>query len=112
MSAIEAAEPVATPPVEAAPAPPAQSPLLGMDGLLAIPVQFDVVLASQHLPVAKLMALQPGAELDLAQAAGGEVSLVANGAVFAHGQLFVMDEVTRQLGIRLTRFVAGQGGAA
>jgi flagellar motor switch/type III secretory pathway protein FliN len=89
-----------------------QSPAVSsrFDAFFSIPVDLEIVVASVKMPVAKLMDIQVGTEIDLGHTAGTEVSLVVNGSVIAFGHLFLMDPKTRQVGVKISR-LANAGGA-
>jgi flagellar motor switch/type III secretory pathway protein FliN len=76
-------------------------------GILAIPIDLELVLATVRMPVSRLMDLAPGAEIDLDSLSSGEVKLLANGALFAVGELFLLDSAEKRVGLRIKRLAGG-----
>jgi flagellar motor switch/type III secretory pathway protein FliN len=93
-------------PLESAPLPTAREeaqPATGSSGILAIPIDLELVLATVRMPVSRLMDLVPGSEIDLDSLSSGEVSLNANGTLFAVGELFLLDAAAKRVGLRIKR---------
>jgi flagellar motor switch protein FliN/FliY len=57
-----------------------------------------------HMTVRDLMALTPGAVIDLDRAAGAPVDVLVNGTLIARGEVVVMDE---EFGIRISELMNG-----
>ena len=74
-----------------------------LDAFFSIPVTVELVLASLKMPVAKLMDIHAGAEIDLNHPAGAEVALMVNGSKIAFGHLFLIDPQTKRVGVRISR---------
>lgn len=92
----------------AAMASPEGGTAIGLDSVLQIPVQVQVVLGSTTMPVASLMELSHGAIVPLDGKVGEPVDIVVNGRVVARGELVVMDEDNSRFGISLTEIVSAQ----
>lgn len=82
------------------------------DAFLSIPINVEIVLATTRMPVARLLDIAPGAELDIDAGMSGDVALMANGTVFAHGALFIMDAASQSVGLRITRMARRAGPEA
>ncbi len=67
------------------------SDTLGNAGLLDLEVPVEVWLASEEVPLEKLLDLEPGHTLPLARNPDGPVQLVVNGAIVATGELVVVE---------------------
>jgi flagellar motor switch/type III secretory pathway protein FliN len=80
-----------------------QPPLGGGSAILSIPISLELVLTTVRMPVSRLMDLVPGAEIDLDRMTSGEVQLLANGAPFATGELFLIDPAEKRVGLRIKR---------
>ena len=100
-------------PVEPVPVQPVGLPDLG-DGrplgegrdlrLLAdIRMELSVELGRSRLPLRDLLALAPGAVLELERTAGEPVDVLVNGTVVARGEVVVVDG---DFGVRVTEIVA------
>jgi flagellar motor switch protein FliN/FliY len=64
----------------------------------------EVWLASEEMPLEKLLSLEPGGLLPLARDPDAPVELVANGAVVARGELVVVEG---KFGFRVATIVEG-----
>jgi flagellar motor switch/type III secretory pathway protein FliN len=82
-----------------------------LDAFFSIPVTVELVLASLKMPVAKLMEIHAGSEIDLDHPAGAEVSLLVNGCHIAFGHLFLIDPLTKRVGLRISRLASNNGVA-
>ena len=71
--------------------------------VLDLPVQIMVELGRCRLSIAELLALRPGAVLELNVKAGDPLDLVVNGCLIAQGEVVI---VQGQYGIRLTDIVS------
>ena len=76
----------------------------GLDVVLHIPVAVQVVLGRAKMPIARLMALGPGAVVPLDRKAGEPVEVVVNGRLVARGEVVLLDDGER-FGISLTEIV-------
>ena len=94
--------------LEAAGAPGAGQPADGTDFRLLHDVELEVTaeLGRTRMSVRELLALAPGAVIELDRAAGGPVDLLVNDRVIARGEVVVIDE---SFGIRITEIVTGGG---
>jgi flagellar motor switch protein FliN/FliY len=94
----------AGPAAVSAPAQPA--PAGGTDLGLLHDVELEVTaeLGRTRMSVRELLALAPGAVIELDRAAGGPVDLLVNDRVIARGEVVVIDE---SFGIRITEIVTG-----
>jgi len=76
-------------------------------GLLhEVELEVTAELGHTRMTVRELLALTPGAVIELDGAAGGPVDLLVNGRVIARGEVVVIDE---SFGIRITEIIAGAG---
>ena len=71
--------------------------------VLDLPIQIMVELGRCRLSIAELLALRPGAVLELNVKAGDPLDLVVNGCLIAQGEVVI---VQGQYGIRLTDIVS------
>ena len=62
-------------------------------------------LGRTRMNVRDLLALSPGAVVELDRAAGSPVDLLVNGTLIARGEVVVIDE---EYGVRISEIVAGQ----
>lgn len=97
--------------------PPAAAPDAGAAGAAGAPggadfgllhdVELEVTaeLGRTRMSVRELLALAPGAVIELDRAAGGPVDLLVNDRVIARGEVVVIDE---SFGIRITEIVTGR----
>jgi flagellar motor switch protein FliN/FliY len=108
---VVAAEPAAAP---AAVAPAVAAGLdggAGQDGgagfglLHDVELEVTAELGRTRMSVRELLALAPGAVIELDRAAGGPVDLLVNDRVIARGEVVVIDE---SFGIRITEIVTGR----
>lgn len=113
--ATPAAEAVATPgQVPAAPAvgdfaPPGSAPgtvtplpRRGLEMLHGVDMEVTVELGRTRMTVRDLLALTPGAVLELDRAAGSPADLLVNGRLIARGEVVVVDE---DFGLRVTEII-------
>jgi flagellar motor switch protein FliN len=77
---------------------PAQS----LDLLHDVEMAVSVELGRTRMPVRDLLALAPGAVVQLDRAAGSPVDLLVNGTLIARGEVVVIDE---EFGIRISEIV-------
>lgn len=106
-----APEPTVVAPAEtqlAAPAPaaPAASvtplPRRGLEMLHGVDMEVTVELGRTRMTVRDLLALTPGAVLELDRAAGSPADLLVNGRLIARGEVVVVDE---DFGLRVTEII-------
>jgi flagellar motor switch protein FliN/FliY len=110
-------EPVEMPATSAAPAPmdieplemPATSsasvtplPRRGIEMLHGVDMEVTVELGRTRMTVRDLLALTPGAVLELDRAAGSPADLLVNGRLIARGEVVVVDE---DFGLRVTEII-------
>ncbi|MBO9523557.1 MAG: flagellar motor switch protein FliN [Nocardioidaceae bacterium] len=93
-----------TPP--AATEPPADNvtalPRRGIEMLHGVDMEVTVELGRTRMTVRDLLALTPGAVLELDRAAGSPADLLVNGRLIARGEVVVVDE---DFGLRVTEIV-------
>jgi flagellar motor switch protein FliN/FliY len=84
----------------------AGQPVGGTDFAMLHDVELEVTaeLGRTRMSVRELLALAPGAVIELDRAAGGPVDLLVNDRVIARGEVVVIDE---SFGIRITEIVSG-----
>jgi flagellar motor switch protein FliN/FliY len=63
----------------------------------------EVMLASAAMSVRDCIALRPDMIIPLTKSAGGDMEVIVNGVLVAHGEVVIMDESTA---IRVTELVA------
>ena len=80
------------------------SPLLGrgLEMLHDVDMEVTVELGRTRMTVRDLLALTPGAVLELDRAAGSPADLLVNGRLIARGEVVVVDE---DFGLRVTEIV-------
>jgi len=105
---VVAPTPVAEAPV-VAPTPVAEAPVValphrGIEMLHGVDMEVTVELGRTRMTVRDLLALTPGAVLELDRAAGSPADLLVNGRLIARGEVVVVDE---DFGLRLTEIVDG-----
>jgi flagellar motor switch protein FliN/FliY len=101
-----AAATTATAPAGAAqPAEPATpaAPRNGLDLLHDVEMEVTAELGRTRMSVRELLALTPGAVVELDRAAGGPADLLVNGRLIARGEVVVIDE---NFGIRVTEILS------
>jgi flagellar motor switch protein FliN/FliY len=105
-----APEPAATaaaqPSVPAAPQPSTGTvtplPRRGIEMLHGVDMEVTVELGRTRMTVRDLLALTPGAVLELDRAAGSPADLLVNGRLIARGEVVVVDE---DFGLRVTEII-------
>ena len=65
-----------------------------------------VELGRARMPVRDLLAITPGAVIELDRAAGSPVDVLVNGTLIARGEVVVVDE---EFGIRISEIVGIDG---
>lgn len=88
----------------AAPAPIARPRL---ESVLDVPVRVSAVLGKKRISVAELMALGPGAVIELDRRVGEPIDLYINDTLIARGELVLVDGV---LGVTMTEIVRASEG--
>lgn len=78
---------------------------IGLDSVMRIPVNVQVVLGETTMPVSDLVKLSHGSIVPLDSRVGEPVDVVVNGRTVAHGELVVMDDDNTRFGISLTEVV-------
>ena len=77
-------------------------PTRGIEMLHGVDMEVTVELGRTRMTVRDLLALTPGAVLELDRAAGSPADLLVNGRLIARGEVVVVDE---DFGLRLTEIV-------
>jgi flagellar motor switch protein FliN/FliY len=88
----------------AAPSPLARPRL---ESVLDVPVKVSAVLGKKRMSVAELMALGPGAVIELDRRVGEPIDLYINDTLIARGELVLVDGV---LGVTMTEIVRASEG--
>jgi flagellar motor switch protein FliN/FliY len=83
--------------------PPAVSSRSGLDLLHDVEMEVTAELGRTRMSVRELLALAPGAVVELDRAAGAPTDLLVNGRLIARGEVVVVDE---NFGIRITEIVS------
>ncbi|MBM7516421.1 flagellar motor switch protein FliN [Nocardioides nitrophenolicus] len=96
-AAVEDAEPEPFVPAFTAAAPPR-----GLELLQGVDMEVTVELGRTRMTVRDLLALTPGAVLELDRAAGSPADLLVNGRLVARGEVVVVDE---DFGLRVTEIL-------
>lgn len=98
---VQVASPIAT---AAAPSGASVTPLpqRGIEMLHGVDMEVTVELGRTRMTVRDLLALTPGAVLELDRAAGSPADLLVNGRLIARGEVVVVDE---DFGLRVTEIV-------
>ncbi len=78
------------------------SPSRGIEMLHGVDMELTVELGRARMTVRELLALSPGAVLELDRAAGSPADLMVNGRLIARGEVVVVDE---DFGLRITEIV-------
>ena len=86
-----------------APAEPARVDARRMNLLRDVMMGVSVELGRTRMTVRELLALTPGAIVELDKAAGAPVDLLVNGTLMARGEVVVIDE---EFGVRITEIVS------
>lgn len=84
------------------PAPVTPLPRRGIEMLHGVDMEVTVELGRTRMTVRDLLALTPGAVLELDRAAGSPADLLVNGRLIARGEVVVVDE---DFGLRVTEIV-------
>jgi len=74
----------------------------GIEMLHGVEMEVTVELGRTRMPVRELLALAPGAVLELDRAAGSPADLLVNGRLIARGEVVVVDE---DFGLRVTEII-------
>lgn len=77
-------------------------PVRGLEMLHGVDMEVTVELGRTRMTVRDLLALTPGAVLELDRAAGSPADLLVNGRLIARGEVVVVDE---DFGLRVTEIV-------
>ncbi len=93
--------PAPQPPAEA-PQPAAQSGGPNLEAILHIPLEVSVELGRVEMPLHELARLGRGAVVDMQREASAEVEVLANGVVFARGEVVAVGD---RLGVRITEIL-------
>jgi flagellar motor switch protein FliN/FliY len=95
---------VSTGPTSGADVPASVTPLprRGLEMLHGVDLEITVELGRTRMSVRDLLAMTPGAVLELDRAAGSPADLLVNGRLIARGEVVVIDE---DFGLRVTEIV-------
>jgi flagellar motor switch protein FliN/FliY len=93
-------------PAAEAPKPTAAVRRNGLDLLRNVEMELTVELGRTRMTVRELLALAPGAVVELDRAAGSPADLLVNGRLIARGEIVVVDE---DFAVRITE-ILGQDG--
>ena len=97
-----AAQPPQGPSTDAPTATVTPLPIRGLEMLHGVDMEVTVELGRTRMTVRDLLALTPGAVLELDRAAGSPADLLVNGRLIARGEVVVVDE---DFGLRVTEIV-------
>lgn len=89
----------ASPPAEAA------AGFDGLDVVMSIPVEIEIVLGTTQMPLSRLMKLTRGAIIPLDRKVGEPVDIVVNNRIVARGEVVILDESQSRFGVSLTSVV-------
>lgn len=81
----------------------------GIEMLHGVEMEVTVELGRTRMPVRDLLALSPGAVLELDRAAGSPADLLVNGRLIARGEVVVVDE---DFGLRVTEIISDESAAS
>lgn len=81
----------------------------GIEMLHGVEMEVTVELGRTRMPVRDLLALAPGAVLELDRAAGSPADLLVNGRLIARGEVVVVDE---DFGLRVTEIIVDESAAS
>lgn len=81
----------------------------GIEMLHGVEMEVTVELGRTRMPVRELLALSPGAVLELDRAAGSPADLLVNGRLIARGEVVVVDE---DFGLRVTEIISDESAAS
>ncbi len=81
-----------------------------LHALLNVPLRLTVELGRAELPLAEVLALQPGSVVELDRFPGEPLDLYANGRLIARGEIIVLNDI---FGFRITElpFSVAEGEA-
>jgi len=86
------------------PAPAAQAPSnAGIEIILDVPLDVEVLLGSAHKRLDEIRALVPGASVELDKLVEEPVDITVNGTLIAQGEVVVVNE---NFGVRITNILA------
>ncbi len=75
---------------------------VNLEAILHVPLEISVELGRVEMPLHAIARLGKGMVLELNKEAGAEVDILANGQVFARGEVVATGE---KLGVRITEIV-------
>jgi flagellar motor switch protein FliN len=78
---------------------------LNLAAILDIPLRLTVELGRAELPLGEVLALAPGAVVELDRFPGEPLDLYANGRLIARGEIIVLNDI---FGFRVTEVLTGQ----
>ncbi|MEQ8824476.1 MAG: flagellar motor switch protein FliN [Filomicrobium sp.] len=77
----------------------------GLDVVMSIPVEIEIVLGTTQMPLSRLMKLTRGAIIPLDRKVGEPVDIVVNNRIVARGEVVILDESQSRFGVSLTSVV-------
>ena len=80
--------------------PPAD---LNLDMIFNVPVKLTIEIGQTSISIGELLALTPGAVIELDRSVGEPLDILVNGSLIAHGEIVVLQE---RFGIRFTDLVS------
>lgn len=83
----------------------AEAPTSHLESILRIPVVVQVFIGSTSMPIADLMALEPGAVVALNHDISDPVDVVVNGRTIARGELVALDDDPSKIGVKLIEII-------
>ena len=87
------------------PSPPAEAQNRRLDMLLDVPLDVSVELGRCRMTIQDLLALAPGAVIELDQVAGEPLDILINDRLVARGEAVVVND---KFGVRITDIVSPQ----
>lgn len=79
----------------------------GLERLGEVSMVVTVELGRRSMSMREVLALRPGAVVELDRPAGSAVDLLVNGTLFARGEVVVVDD---ELGLRISEIVGPESG--
>jgi flagellar motor switch protein FliN/FliY len=87
---------------EGAPKGQAQRSAGELDAVFDVPVHVSAVLGKSTMPISQLLALNPGAVLELDRKVGEAIDIYVNNRLVARGEVVVVED---RLGVTMTEIV-------
>lgn len=76
---------------------------LNLDMIFNVPVKLTIEIGQTSISIGELLALTPGAVIELDRSVGEPLDILVNGSLIAHGEIVVLQE---RFGIRFTDIVS------